>query len=103
MNTSRSKKPYRVLCEVYAKLIAQLIRHWIILATGWRCIKHDIITTAKLIALHARTLMISFHKSKTAFLRTLRDIKQDLQYNDYGKHRLGKHTTYERLKEVENP
>lgn len=47
--------------------------------------------------------MISFHKSKTAFLRTLRDIKQDLQYNDYGKHRLGKHTTYERLKEVENP
>ncbi len=59
------------------------------LATGWKCIHHDIIKTAKLIGKHARTLTMSFHKSKTAFYRTLRYIKQDLQYGDYRKHRAG--------------
>lgn len=103
VNTSRSTKPDRILCEVYAKLIAQLVRHWIMLATEWRCIQHDIIRTAKLITLHARTLTISFHKSKTAFCNTLRDIKQDIQNSDCGKHRAGKHTTYKLLKKVENP
>ncbi len=103
VNTSKSTKPARILCEVYAKLIAQLIRHWIMLATGWKCILHDLIKTAKLIGRHARTLTMSFHKSKTAFYRTLRYIKQDLQYSDYGKHRAGKHTTYRQLKNVENP
>ena len=103
VNTSHSTKPDRILCEVYAKLIAQLIRHWIMLATGWRCIQHNIIRTAQLIALHARTLMLSFHRSKTAFMTTLRYIKRDGRYNDSGKHRVGKNTTYKQLKEVENP
>ena len=62
VNTSRSTKPERILCEVYAKLLAQLIRHWIMLATGWKCIRHDLIKTAKLIGRHARTLTMSFHK-----------------------------------------
>ena len=78
VDTSRSTKPYRILCEVYAKLIAQLIEY------------------------HARTLLISFHKSKTAFLRTLRNIKQDLLHSDCGEHRAGKWTTYKLLKEAEN-
>ena len=103
VNTSRSNKPERILCEVYAKLIAQLIKHWIMLATGWKCIKHDIIKTAKLIGRHARTLTMSFHKSKTAFYRTLRYIKQDGQHTENGKHRAGKWTTYHHLKENENP
>lgn len=103
VNTSRSTKPERILCEVYAKLIAQLIRHWIMLATGWRCLQHNIIKTAQLITLHTRTLMLSFHRSKTAFMATLRLIKQDIQYMDCGIHRPGKHTTYKRLKEAENP
>ncbi len=103
VNTSRSTKPERILCEVYAKLLAQLIRHWIMLATGWKCIRHDLIKTAKLIGRHARTLTMSFHKSKTAFYRTLRYIKQDIQNSDCGKHRAGKRTTYKLLKEVENP
>lgn len=103
VNTTRSNKPDRFLCEVYAKLIAQLVRHWIMLAGGWRCIQHDIIRTEKLIAQHARTLTMSFHKSKTAFCSTHRNIKRDIQNSDYGKYRAGKYTTYKKLKNVENP
>lgn len=103
VDTSRSTKPDRILCEVYAKLLAQLIRHWIMLSAGWRCIQHNIIKTAELITHHARILMISFHKSKTAFLKTLRNIKQDLLNSNCGEHRAGKWTTYRYLKEAENP
>jgi Transposase DDE domain len=34
--SSRSAKPQRILCEVYAKLIAQLLNHWLLLLDDWR-------------------------------------------------------------------
>ncbi len=38
LDKSRSEKPWRVLCEVYAKLLGLLIQHWVILGGGgwWR-------------------------------------------------------------------
>lgn len=32
---SRSSKPWRMLCEVYAKLLAMLIQHWLLLVSCW--------------------------------------------------------------------
>ncbi len=32
----QSQKPYRILCEVYAKLIVVLIQHWLILMGTWQ-------------------------------------------------------------------
>ena len=71
VHTSRSKKPYRVLCEVDAKLIAQLVRHWVMIAIEWRCILDNIIKTAELVGLYARMITISFHKSKRRFAKLL--------------------------------
>ena len=31
---SRGRRGYRVLCEVYAKLLAMVVRHWLLLLTG---------------------------------------------------------------------
>lgn len=31
----RSSKPYRILCEVYAKLIGVIVTHWLSLLSGW--------------------------------------------------------------------
>lgn len=31
----RSEQPWRILCEVYAKLIAVVIQHWLLLTTCW--------------------------------------------------------------------
>ena len=103
VHTSRSKKPYRVLCEVYAKLIAQLVRHWVMIAIGWRCILYNIIKTAELVGLYTRQLTISFHKSKAALRRTLRDIKQTIFNDDKRIRSIGKHTTFRLLQNVENP
>ena len=33
--TSRSAKPWRVLCEVAAKLIALVLQHWVLLVSCW--------------------------------------------------------------------
>jgi hypothetical protein len=33
---SRSEKPYRILCEVYAKLVGLVIQHWVLLTGPWR-------------------------------------------------------------------
>ena len=57
------------------------------LATGWRCLHYNIIETAKLINLHARTLTMSFRKSKEALCQTFRDIKQTLQHTTLDGHR----------------
>ena len=103
VHISRSKKPYRVLCEVYAKLIAQLIRHWVMIAIGWRCILYNIIKTAELVGLYTRMITISFRKSKTALRRTLQDIKQTILNDDRRIRSIGQHTTFRLLQNVENP
>ena len=32
----RTTNPFRILCELYAKLVAMVIQHWILLVTCWR-------------------------------------------------------------------
>ena len=35
LDESRSNNPWRILCEVYAKLLALLIQHWVLLIACW--------------------------------------------------------------------
>jgi hypothetical protein len=35
IDESRSSKPWRVMCEVFAKLLAMLIQHWILVVSCW--------------------------------------------------------------------
>ena len=35
LGATRSEKPWRILCETFAKLLAQLIRHWILIQVSW--------------------------------------------------------------------
>lgn len=36
IDESRSEKPWAVLCEIYAKMIAVIIQHWILLVSCWQ-------------------------------------------------------------------
>lgn len=102
VDTSRGKKPYRILCEIYAKLIAALIRHWVLLASGWRCLRHDILKTAMLIGRYARMLTISFRTSQTALCQTFETIKQALQNTDRRRRKTASQTTFKRLLDLQN-
>lgn len=97
VDTSRSDKPYRILCELYAKLIVAIIRHWVMLVSGWRCLKHSMLKTAELISTYARTLSIGFRKSIMSLRQVFDEIKHAFQNGCYIERRASRDTTLEYL------
>lgn len=58
----RSEKPWRILTEVYAKLLMMVIQHWILLTGCWRQLSRSLPKAAKTIARHALHLAVAFAK-----------------------------------------
>ena len=104
IHVSRSQKPYRILSEIYAKLIAVLMQQAIMIGAGYRPIQQSFIKTAKHIAGYARGLTLSFHHSKNALHKTLKAIKQAFENGGAFQRSTGKNTTFRKLQEAtENP
>ena len=40
IDETRSQCPYRVLCELYAKLLGQMVQQWALLAAGYQMLRH---------------------------------------------------------------
>jgi Transposase DDE domain len=59
LDDSRSAQPYRVLTEVYAKLLALLVQHWCILLRGWDDPRRSLVKAAAMVRQHAFTLMLA--------------------------------------------
>ena len=95
IHVSQSQKPYRILSEIYAKLIAVLIQHTVMLVAG---LQQSFIKTAK-IAGYARLLTLSFQRSKTALLETLKIIKCSFENGGTFQRSTGKNTTFRKLQE----
>jgi hypothetical protein len=53
VDESRGAQPWRVLCEVYAKLLAVLISHWVMLTELWAYPDRSLVKAAHLIQKHA--------------------------------------------------
>jgi hypothetical protein len=49
VDESRSKKPYRILCEVYTKLLTLLIQHWVMLTDNWSHLQQSLFKAAKVV------------------------------------------------------
>src|SRR5438128_8884689 len=47
IDESRSGKPWRVLCEVYAKLLAMVVQHWLLLTGCWASPARSLVTAAQ--------------------------------------------------------
>lgn len=56
VDESRSAKPYRILCEVYAKLLIMLMQHWVAITCGWQHPNRSWLKTAQTIRQHIITL-----------------------------------------------
>jgi hypothetical protein len=56
----RSHKPWRILCEIYAKLLTLLIQHWLFLASFWEFPNRSLFKGAQTIQRFALALAISF-------------------------------------------
>lgn len=53
IDQSRSQKPWRQLCEIYAKLIGVIIQHWILLVGCWHFPNRSLFKAAQTIQKHA--------------------------------------------------
>ena len=56
----RSSKPWRILCEVYAKLLAMLMQHWLFLVGFWQFANRSWVKASQTIRKHALHLASSF-------------------------------------------
>ena len=56
VDESRSAKPYRILCEVYAKLLVMLMQHWVAITCGWQHPNRSWLKTAQTIRQHVIAL-----------------------------------------------
>ena len=59
LDTSRSQQPQRRLCEIFAKLLALLIQHWLFLVTCWRQPNRSLVRAAQLVRQFALALAIA--------------------------------------------
>jgi len=60
VDESRSTKPWRILCEVYAKLLAMLLQHWLLLVSCWASPNRSLTKAAQTIQKHALHLASAF-------------------------------------------
>ncbi|HUR05725.1 MAG TPA: IS4 family transposase [Nonomuraea sp.] len=59
LTDSCSQKPWRRVCELFAKLLALLIQHWLFLVTCWRCPNRSLVRAAHLVRQFALALALA--------------------------------------------
>jgi hypothetical protein len=59
VDASRSAQPWRVLCELYATLIAMVLQHWTLLLGCWACPARSLAKAAQVVRTHARLLAVA--------------------------------------------
>ena len=80
LGISRSQKPWRILCEIYAKLLAVLVQHWVLRLGCWNHPNRSLIKAAQVIRDLVPLLAVSFgHLSKLT--EALRIILIDTRIN----------------------
>ena len=100
IDESRSQKPYRILCEVYAKLIAMIIQHWILLVAGWKYPEYSFQKAAKVVAKYALAIASAYTASVERLIETFFDIKRALANGCRISGRTSKPSTFQLLLET---
>ncbi len=59
VDESRSAKPWRVLCDVFAKLLAMVVQHWLLLTGCWASPDRSLTKAAQTVRAHALHLVSS--------------------------------------------
>ena len=104
IDASRSEKPWRILCEVYAKLIAMIVQHWILLCGGWRYPEYSLRKAAKVVVKYALAIAAAFASpSLDRLVDTLEDVKRALANGCRTSGGKSKPSTFQRLLEVAEP
>ena len=102
VDESRSTKPWRILCEVYAKLLAMLVQHWVFLVSCWAYPDRSLTKAAQTVQKHALHLASAFANVKrlgAALLTVKRCLAAGCRMNRRKKHP----NTYQLLLDATSP
>lgn len=100
IDESRSTKDWRILCEVYAKLAAMVIQHWLILTSLWAYPDRSLVQAAQTIRRFALMLTLAMRGTLSLAL-TLEEIARCLACGCRMNRRKTKPNTYQLLLGVE--
>jgi hypothetical protein len=75
LDTWRSHKEARILCEVYAKLLAMVVQHWALVVGCWRYVDRSLVKAAQVVRDHAVELA-----SARARLDRLSEVLETIQH-----------------------
>jgi len=84
IDESRSTKPWRILCEVYAKLVAMLVQHWVFLVSCWTYPERSLVKAAQTVqkhVLHMASALPSLHRLIIALTTVARCIAAGCRMN----------------------
>jgi len=101
LDESRSENPWRILCEIYAKLIALVIQHWLMLVGCWGDLKRSLTKAAQTIRKFAFQLASVIMKNRP-LRATIRKIRQCLASGCRMNSRKTEPNTYQLLWNLEN-
>jgi hypothetical protein len=59
IDESRSAHPWRILCELYAKLLAMVIQHWVLLTSCWRSAERSLVKAAQTVRSYVPALALA--------------------------------------------
>lgn len=60
---TRSERPERILCEIFAKLLAMIVQHWVLLQTCWSDVSRSLRKAAGAVRAFGMTLATSFRQT----------------------------------------
>jgi hypothetical protein len=95
----RSHKPWRILCEVYAKLLAMLIQHWLLLVGCWAYPDRSLVKASWTIQAHAGELASALHDTARVE-QVLHSIQRCLAHHARINPRRSQPNTYQHLLSV---
>lgn len=76
-----TKKPWRILCEIYGKMIAMVIQHWVLLWGCWHDPHRSLVKAAEIVRQSTRRLIDALHANTETqqMHQALRAIKQEMR------------------------
>jgi hypothetical protein len=67
IDESRSEKPWRIQCEIYAKLLGMVVQHWLLLVGCWSHPDRSLVKASRTVRRYAMVLAVALPDSHLVF------------------------------------
>jgi hypothetical protein len=102
IDESRSAEPWAILCEVYAKLLAMVVQHWVLLTSCWSYSNRSLTKASRTVRAHALQL-VTVLGNRQLVCRTLEVIRRCLERGCRMNRRRRRPATYQNLLKLTEP